>query len=59
MRELVFGNQVQKPHFLPRILASAGLFLPLNQLSAFDEYIRRRETLFRTVYIIQITKYNN
>lgn len=56
MRESVFGNQVQKPHFLPRALASAGLFLPLNQLSAFDEYTRRRETLFRAVHIIQVTK---
>lgn len=59
MRESVFGNQVQKPHFLPRALASAALFLPLNQLSAFDEYTRRRETLFRAVHIIQVTKYNN
>lgn len=59
MRESVLGNQVQKPHFLPRALATLSLFLPLNQLSAFDEYTRRRETLFRAVHIIKVTKYNN
>lgn len=59
MRESEFGNKVQKPHFLPRVLASAGLFLPLNQLSAFDEYMRRKETLLWAVHIIQVTKCDN